>query len=150
MKGYGQLIAIGSDDGALEVFEVRTGKVVASAKLEPRITAMAFSRDGRLVSAGDEDGTVLVFEARGGNVAGRLKVHGPVHQVDFSRDGEKLAASSGDAISVFEARGGKQPEPLRQESVVGEVVAFGVDAGVIATGCEDGTVRVSQDGRGSW
>jgi WD40 repeat protein len=96
----GKLLASGSQDKTVKVWEAATGKEVLSCKgHKDAIAAVAFSPDGkRLASGGGHvDGTVKVWEVATGKEVLSCKGHtNTINSVAFSPDGKGLASGSAD------------------------------------------------------
>lgn len=109
----GAKVAVGLNDGSVEVFNLTTKRVVETLQLRrtssgsPYATSLAFSPDGKTLAAGsafgsNAKGTVTLWDLQTGRPLGEpLDAGGPrVRAVAFNRDGTELAAttSAGDVI----------------------------------------------------
>ncbi|HEY4002795.1 MAG TPA: PQQ-binding-like beta-propeller repeat protein [Candidatus Xenobia bacterium] len=70
---YGHLIAVGDDEGEVELLEAPTGQILR--KLAPpgrvfrlHVESLAFSPDGRRLAAGNASGYISVFDTKSGEV----------------------------------------------------------------------------------
>ena len=72
----GNVLAAGSDDGELQVWDVRTAKLLHSLKIGwGDVSIPAFSPDGKLVAAGTyADGTVSLVDVQSGKILSQVQV----------------------------------------------------------------------------
>jgi dipeptidyl aminopeptidase/acylaminoacyl peptidase len=106
-NGHG--LASGAGNGLAEVWEVPTGRKVASVHLHTaRIHALAWSPDGRRVASGGDDRTVRVWDPVRGEELLRFDVpEGAVTRLEWSPDGRRLAAASeAGTIHIWDASAG--------------------------------------------
>jgi anaphase-promoting complex subunit 4 len=90
----GDRLVTGADDGAVVIWDLRTGRAVAETRSGPGILVFAMQADGRVVAAGRQDGTVTLHDLDSGAVVGRLAAHSAAVQA-LAWVGNELA--SGDA-----------------------------------------------------
>ena len=93
------LLACGTWDQTLEVWEVAGEQHNQLLELDKDVLSIDFSRDGCLLACGTEDGSVEVVEMnalREGTAVQRFE-EGSVHSVAFSPDGKMLACGVGDS-----------------------------------------------------
>jgi WD40 repeat protein len=148
----GQLIASGSDDKTVRVWNVATGS--QQHKLtghENWVTSVVFSPDGQLIASGSDDKTVRVWNVATGSQQHKLTGHEhSVTSVVFSPDGQLIASGSDDkTVRVWDVATGSQQHKLtgHENSVVS--VVFSPDGQLIASGSHDKTVRVWDVATGS-
>lgn len=93
----GKLIASGSDDGELQVWNLLTRKLEKATPLSyAGVSAVAFSPDSNLIATGSyEDGTLRLIEAATGRLLSEIQVSMfGVGAVAFSPDGKYLVTPS--------------------------------------------------------
>ncbi|EJD41204.1 WD40 repeat-like protein [Auricularia subglabra TFB-10046 SS5] len=148
----GDQIISGSQDNTLRVWDARTGANLKTLKGHfAGITCLA--RCASRVTSGCSGGSVRIWDAvGGGDIAGPLTVEdrSTVTCVAISPDGRLVASSSRDRI-IFVC-----PNISLQVVVSREItptptraMAFAPDGKTIATGSEDGCVRI-WDATGTW
>jgi len=94
----GRLLASGSGDGTIKLWEVATGSVVRTLSGHTDwVRSVAFSPDGQLLASGSRDATIKLWEVVTGREVRTLTGHtGYVISVAFSPDGRLLASGSED------------------------------------------------------
>jgi roadblock/LC7 domain-containing protein len=129
----GRLVATASDDHTAAVWEVSSGKRVATLKHKDVVEAVAFSPDGRLVATASEDRTAGVWEVSSGKQVARLTHESGVNEVVFSPNGRLVATASNDQTArVWEVNSSQQLVRLWHEGDVNGV-AFSPDGKYLAT-----------------
>jgi WD40 repeat protein len=90
----GRLLASGSGDDTIKLWEVASGSLVRtlSGHTDP-VTSVAFSPDGRLLASGSYVRTIKLWEVASGSLVRTLSGHTSiVFSVAFSPDGRLLAS----------------------------------------------------------
>jgi WD40 repeat protein len=159
----GKMLASGSDNGAVELWDVATGKQIGESLVHGRepVTVVAFSPDGKL-AARSADGTVKVWDISSRKVIANIPgvpVEPDIDAKDitltpapkdffspkdmaFSLDGKSLVLGRAHAVELWDwARAKKLGEFKWGGQVVGPV-ALSRAGGMIAVGLGDGTVRL--------
>jgi len=99
----GLLIASGSYDGTVRLWDVQTGKEIW--RLNPHtfdVYSVAFSSDGRWIASGGADRTVRLWDVQTGKEIRRLEAHtGFVYTVALSPNGRLIASGSGKGELFF-------------------------------------------------
>ena len=92
----GKLVASGSDDGTVRLWDVQTGDSRAVLK-GGAVSSVVFSPNGKLVASGSWDGTVQLWDVQTGDSRAVLQGHSErVTTVVFSPDGKLVASGSDD------------------------------------------------------
>ncbi|KAM0475148.1 hypothetical protein ACHAPX_007283, partial [Trichoderma viride] len=129
-SGDGKLIASGSHDKTIRVWETATGALQQTLKGHgDSVTSVAFSGDGKLIASGSDDKTIRVWETATGALQQTLKGHGDsVTSVAFSGDGKLIASGSDDkTIRVWETATGALQQTLKGHGDSVTSVAFSGD-----------------------
>lgn len=162
----GRFLATGSvhgDRGLVQVFEIKTGKLVSPIPLDEPVNCVGFDRTNRLcVATGDDPidqrrsrGRVQVYEleTKDQPVQSRLLAEmkgfdGAVSHAVFSIDGQLVAVGCDDgAVRVFRAASGEVVATLLGHTQVVASLAFNRDGSRLVTASGDRTARVWEAGR---
>jgi WD40 repeat protein len=94
----GRLLASGSYDDTIKLWEVASGREVRTLSGHTSdVNSVAFSPDGRLLASGSDDRTIKLWDVASGSLVRTLSGHnGRVFSVAFSPDGRLLASGSAD------------------------------------------------------
>jgi WD40 repeat protein/transcriptional regulator with XRE-family HTH domain len=91
----GRLAVSGGDDGTANIWNVRTGRRIASMRHEGAIRSVRFSPDGRRIVTAGDDGTARVWD-RVGHRGRELRPGGnSVHSAVFDRRGQRVITATG-------------------------------------------------------
>jgi WD40 repeat protein/transcriptional regulator with XRE-family HTH domain len=154
LSADGRLLASGSDDGSVRLWEGETGRPLAALQgTTGGVMSVALSADGEIVAGGGEDGVVRVWDTTTHRVLATLHGdNGVVWRVALSREGQLLATGAGDGTVRLWSIGpvaDVEPTPLARPSAAlrghaGVVcgVALSADGRLVASGSDDGSVRL--------
>ena len=103
-----RLIAIGTMDTAIQLWDVASQRKVATLKGHgDAVYALDFSPDGKTLASGSQDRTVKLWNVATGSLLLTLDDHHSfVHAVRFSPDGRNLVTGSTDAMIVVRRASG--------------------------------------------
>ena len=132
----GKLLATGSCDGTLTMYDVANGEIVARAHAAKGWgqQAFAFSPDGKFLATGDHARTVRLWKLPKLSLVHEMR-HTRKYIVAsaFSPDGKLLASSDGEqTIQIWDTKTAEQVGIAR---VAGRCLAFSPDGSMLAVGC---------------
>ena len=135
----GQLLTSAGPDGAIKLWEVKTGREVLSLRGDALGAAtLAFSPDGLLLATAKNlnDGTVTLWGVKSGREVRTLKGHGDgVPSLTFSPDGRLLVSASKDrTIKCWDVKSGQEVRTLRGHAGGVASVAFSPDGRRLISG----------------
>lgn len=140
----GQLLASGSDDGTVRLWETMTGTLLYILRGHlTKVTSTAFSPNSQLLVSGSIDRQVQLWETTTGALQQTIKAHSSgVESVAISSNGLLLATGSqGGIVKVWDIATGTLLRILEREhdSAVGSVI-FSPDSRLLAAGFTDGNI----------
>ncbi|KAK3998077.1 WD40-repeat-containing domain protein [Cladorrhinum sp. PSN332] len=151
----GDRLISGSDDTTIKIWDTAAGTELMSLRgHSKKVMAVTYSPDARLIVSGSEDMTVRVWEATTGSVLHTVLGHtSGINAVVFSPDGQFLASGSfNDDIRLWDSKtfaACGQPEDFDSVGDVNSAhsssvtsVTFSRNGQVLASGSEDGTIKV--------
>lgn len=140
----GETLASGSDDGAVKLWEARTGKLLRTLGHQTVVLSVAFDPQGEMLASGSADSTVKLWETRSGKLLRTLEEHqGRVRSVAFDPQGRTLASGSDDkTVKLWEARRGRLLRTLEGHRDVVLSAVFDPQGGTLASGSADQTVKL--------
>jgi uncharacterized protein with WD repeat/nitrous oxidase accessory protein NosD len=148
----GQLLASGSADYTIKLWEVATGSLVRTLSGHTSwVISVAFSPDGRLLASGSDDYTIKLWEVATGSLVRTLSGHTSwVYSVAFSPDGRLLASGSNDkTIKLWDVATGSLVRTLSGHTNYVNSVAFSPDGQLLASGSADYTIKLWEVASGS-
>src|SRR5262245_61404203 len=90
----GRIIAAGSDDCTIKLWDAQTGQLLRSLEGHTNsVLSVAFSPDGQVLASGSYDNSVKLWAVASGQLLRSLEGHtNSVQSVAFSPDGQVLAS----------------------------------------------------------
>jgi len=143
----GQLLASGSDDGTVRLWNMRTGEASQSPLRsgDGRVLSVDFALNNLWVASGTESGTVCVWDVGPTRASHRrLSGHsGQVNSVAFSRDSSRLTSASGDkTVCIWNSETSERLVVLVDPNGAVHKVAFSPDGTTVGTSCRGWHIRL--------
>ena len=149
----GQLLASGSNDNALKLWQVQDGGAQLLNTLtghKNSVLSVAFSPNGQLLASGSYDDTIKLWQVQdgGAQLLNTLTGHkNTVNSVAFSPNGQLLASGSWDnTIKLWQVhnRGAQLLKTLTGHKYDVISVAFSPNGQLLASGSNDNTLKLWQ------
>lgn len=97
----GRLLALGSDDGTVQLLDLRSGRLRTLPERRGEVLRMAFTPDGGTLVTSSSDGELTLWDVAEGRVRERLPAHGAaVWGLQVAADGRTLYSASIDARAL--------------------------------------------------
>jgi WD40 repeat protein len=145
-----QLLAAGSDDGTITLWNVQTGNVARTFKGNENVKRVAFSPDGRFLASvrGDRFQDVLeIWDTATDSAPLRMIDPDPYFissPLVFSPDGRFLVAGNQQLIKLWEAKTGQLKATFSGHTNRVGSLAFSPDGRRLASGSSDGSIKIWQ------
>ncbi|QRV90252.1 WD repeat-containing protein [Ceratobasidium sp. AG-Ba] len=144
----GTYVVSGSEDGAVRVWDTRSGRQVGQPLTghTDYVRSVGYSPDGKHIVSGSDDRTIRMWDAASGQPVGQpLTGHTrSVYSVGYSPDGKHIVSGSDDrTIRMWDAASG-QPvgQPLTGHTRSVRSVGYSPDGKHIVSGSDDRTIRM--------
>jgi len=143
----GRLLASGSDDGSVRIWDTRTGEEARSPLLSGTgsVVTVDFAPNKRWVASGGQSGVVCVWNVTPGQTSHRRLNghHGRVNCVKFSPDGSRLASASNDkTLSLWSPETGQKLANMIGHTDCVVRAVFSPDGDTLVSGSQDNTIRL--------
>jgi small GTP-binding protein len=141
----GGMLASGSEDKTVKLWEVESGKLLRTLEGHwSSVLSVAFDPQGGTLASGSADKTVKLWEMRSGKLLYTLKEHGAsLWSVAFDPQGGALAGGGhGETVTLWEVRSGKLLRTLEGHKPYVESIAFDPNGRALASGGDDYTVKL--------
>lgn len=138
----GTMLASGSTDGTIELWDVETGQVLRTfAGHSDGVWSLAFSPDGTMLASGSWDKKIEIWEVDSGQVLHTFT--GNTEGVTFSPDGSLLAGGSKyGTIQLWDVKSGQEMRTFTIEKYKFNSLAFSPDGKILANGNLDDTIEM--------
>ncbi|EMR89727.1 putative vegetative incompatibility protein het-e-1 protein [Botrytis cinerea BcDW1] len=140
----GKVIASGSDDTTIRLWDVATGESLQTLEGHWRsVKSVAFSPDGKMIASGSSDNTIRLWDISTGKSLQTLEGHSNrVNSIAFSPNGKMIASGSSDnTIRLWDISTGESLQTFEGHSQLVDSIAFSPDGKVVASSSDDTTIR---------
>ncbi len=141
----GKLLATGSTNQSILVWDIATRQVIASSPQKVRfLHDITFAPDGRVLAFADERGAIFLWDlSRQRPVRTLLGHDGPANALTFSPDGRTLASGSMDhTIRLWHPEIDQEVAVLTGHQELIWCLAFADHGNALLSGSRDGTLRL--------
>ncbi|MCG7863448.1 MAG: WD40 repeat domain-containing protein [Candidatus Thiodiazotropha endolucinida] len=99
----GDLVALGQNDGVLQVRHAASGRLVRTIRHDQGLTSVTFSADGTLLAtaAGEKSSAVQVFNISGGDAIAGIDLPFRARFIELSPDNRMIAAAGDNQVQVI-------------------------------------------------
>jgi len=141
----GTLLASGSSDGTVKIWDVATLSLQATWNGDQgEVFSVAFSPDGSMLASGGGDRAVRIWDVASGQILRTLDPHAAaIRAVAFSPDGSIVASASADrTVRLYDVATGQHSHTLTGHPQQVNGLAFHPDGSLLATAGDDPSVRM--------
>ncbi len=142
----GKMLASGSWDTTLKVWEVSTGTLLWTGRHSSQINRVEFSRDGNVIASAGNDAVVQLWDVHTGTVLETLQHPVPVSVLTWSTDDQVLATGDVEGRirlwTTVKVQSATYAMRLLEHTNHVDGLAFAPDGRTLASGDWDGTVKL--------
>jgi len=140
----GKLVASGSVDSTVRMWERDNGQVIHVLKHPIGVTNLAYSSDGKFLATSCYDGIIRIWDAGTGSLVKTLGTNGgTVWSLAFSPDGKTIVSGGEDKlVKLWDVQSGKFIRSLGGHTLNIWCVKFSPDGSKIASGSFDSTLKI--------
>jgi len=140
----GKMIASGSDDNTVKLWDVVTGRELRTfSRHQSGVNSVSFSPDGKMIASGSNDNTVKLWDVVTGRELRTFSRHQfSVSLVSFSPNGKIIASGSAEVMKLWDVATGREFRTFTGHQLGVNSVSFSPDGKIIASGSADKTVKL--------
>lgn len=141
----GKIVASGSADTTIKLWDVITGQVLKSLCGHTDVVwAVAFAPTGKQVASAGQDALIKLWDCESGQEVMTLQGHKDwVWSLAYAPDGTTLASGSRDCtINIWDLTTGRLLHTLTGHDALVRAVAFSPDGKFLASGSKDHTIKL--------
>lgn len=139
----GKLLASGSSDQTVRLWDVGSGKEIMCLKGYPSVVrTIALSPKGNLLALSGDDLSIRLWDIAANNEINLLKQDDKVRTIIFSPDGKLLAAAGETGIFLWDISSGKKLREWSAQRNAVRTIAFSPDGKFLASGGADDTLHL--------
>ncbi len=140
----GKRVLTGGWDKTVRIWNFSDGKKLEEYEVRSPVVAVAWSPDGRFMAAGCTDGSITLWSTTAQAESSRtFRGHNDaLSSLEFNPEGNMLISGGTDGrVIMWDASDGSHVETIIESSPV-KAVEISSDGSLLATGCEDGQIRI--------
>ena len=138
----GGLLASGSCDKTVRIWDVKSGEGVRTLEGHSRAVYSVCGLEGGLLASGSDDKTVRIWDVKSGEGVRTLEGHQDYVRSVCGLEGGLLASGSDDkTVRIWDVKSGEGVRTLEGHSYSVTSVC-GLEGGLLASGSDDNTVRI--------
>ena len=139
----GKYLLVGYDASGIQVWDLQSGKPVATLKQDGGVNSISFSPDGHYLASANNDSTIKIWSVQNWKEFRTLpKEKSPVKTISFSPDGKILASGGYQTIKIWSLKTYKEIRSLNGHSTYISSLSFSSDGKYLASGSEDFKIKV--------
>lgn len=149
----GKLVASGSVDNTMRLWEVSDGELLRTMQGHPfPVLAITFSPNGTTLATGSSDSVVRIWRVTDGQLVTALSGHaGKITSVDYSPDGRFLASASEDyTVRLWRLLDNRPIDVIDEGMSQPNRVVFSPDGKMLAWGEQNGKIRIWRISDRAW
>ncbi len=140
----GKILASGSPDSAIQLWNVKDGTILKTLNWEDSgVKNVVFSPDGNNLVSMSRD-AIRIWRVEDGSLLRKFEVEGANSQLAVSPDGKLLALGIYNTVQIWQFDDGAVLKTLKSNAKAVDSVAFSPDGKILASGSEDGSVSLWQ------
>lgn len=138
----GEMVASGSQDNTVQLWRVAGGEMLHTLDgHKSRVKSVLFSPDGETLASMSYD-DIRIWRVQDGVLLRTLELQGSNSQMTISPDGRLLAFGIYDTVQIWRVDDGTLLQTLKGHANAVDSVAFSPDGKLLASGCEDSSIRL--------
>lgn len=131
----GQTLITGSRWDRVDMWEVRTAKLLKSMVHADTVNSVTYSPDGKTIASGSEDGTIKFWDAASGDQIKMITGHtsSKIYSAAYSPDSSTLACGSESEIQFWDPQIGEHQKTIKEPRCDVHSIAYSADAKLLTT-----------------
>lgn len=132
----GQNLITANENGLIQVWDLKTDKVIKSWEISNKLTTINLSPNGQILASATNDGLIGIWDVQTGSLIKNLDKHdGAVNSLAFSPDGRWMASGGDDRkIFVWDTTNWKSEHTMKGLDLTVTSLAFSPDGEFLASG----------------
>ena len=148
----GLLLATGSSDGSLRLWDTRNGALLRTFRGHlGQVQTVAWDPEGNRIASGASDGELKIWDANKGNNILQIEAHkNVVLSVAWDPEGNRIASGADDGeLKIWDANKGNNILQIEAHKNWVRSVAWDPEGNRIASGADDGELKIWDANKGN-